>query len=105
MDARIKSPSVARRLRGYGGTAYVVDAGTPMEIVMDNARHFKRNGLDFDALCREGRLSVWMSESITNRRARELVSREIRRKARVPVTSDMIVDRKFVVPDFIPSDA
>lgn len=107
MDARIKSPAVARRLRGFGGIAYIVDAGTPMELIMDNARHFKSNGLDFDALCRDGRLSVFF-DGVTNRRARALVSREIRRQERIthaPVTDDMVVDRKFVVPtDFVPFD-
>lgn len=81
MDVKIKSPDVARRLRGMGGVAYLVAMDVRNDdFVVFQARRFASKGLDFDRLCREGRVQVAMDAKLSNREARRLVSREIRRQ-------------------------
>ena len=92
MDALIKNPAIARRLRGLG-SCYVLDAG-PTEIVIRNARHFKGKGLDFDALCLNGRISIAMDvHGHSNRLQREFVRREMRRQERLNRMAKEICDQ------------
>ena len=84
MDFLIKSPVVARRVRGRGGLYYVLDAGTDGEKIVNNACGFRRLGLDFDAMCQAGRISVCNGSSamktVSNSGFRNMVRHEIRRR-------------------------
>lgn len=80
MLVKIKSPDVARRLRGMGGESYGVDVGQPTEQYIDRARYFSVRGFNFDALCRAGRIWVVM-QSRPKHENRRLVKREIERQA------------------------
>lgn len=82
MLVKIKSPALARRLRGMGGTGYGIDMGSGNGFYITCARHFSPKGHDFDKLCREGRLWVEMGER-SNQENRRLVKREFARQIRL----------------------
>lgn len=80
MYVRIKSPAVARRVRGLGASCYLaVGAGIEgHDVAVANARHFAAKGLDFDRLCAEGRIRLCMPRACA-----PIVTREMERQARI----------------------
>lgn len=80
MFVKVKSPSVARRLRGYGSMYEVQGVPTPF---VTNARHFKPKGLDFDELCRAGRVSIWFEKHVAPAQVRYLMHREVTRQTKI----------------------
>ena len=82
MDIRIKSPDVARRLRGMGASSFRVDARSSIlsEIrEVENAAYFRPKGLDFEALCKEGRVFLHF-DAMPRSEVRRIVQREIERQ-------------------------
>lgn len=97
-DVKIRSPEVARRLRGMGGTRYVIDGGIDL---VEKARHFASAGYNFDDLVRAGRVAIEMDTALSSRDRRYLVTREIRRQKEI--TREQVAEQ--AITDFFSQSA